>query len=187
MSSQQDDLFISGKKIYLRSYQPGDEVMIARLENHPDPRATLFYALPTTVEQQRQKMERLLADPGAIVLTICAKESGEAVGQTSLLRIDWIGRMAIFYIGIADKSNWSKGYGSEATQLMLEYAFDTLNLNRVQLHVAVENEAAVSVYKRCGFSIEGTLREAMYHRGRHCDFYVMGVLRREWEEKPSNG
>jgi len=175
-------LFIQGNKIFLRSFRPGDELMIARIENHPDPRQTLFYALPTTIEQQREKIYKQIEDPNTIVFTICRNEDDEPVGQTAFVRIDWVGRMAIFYIGIADKENWNKGYGSEVTRLMIDYAFNTLNLNRIQLHVAAENEAAVSVYKKTGFTIEGTLREAMYHEGRYCDFYVMGILRKEWNK-----
>ncbi len=176
------DIFIDGNKIYLRSYKPADMKMITQLENHPDPRSTLFYALPTTHQQQKDRIEKLLNDPNAILLTICAKENDQPIGQTSLLRIDWIGRMAIFYIGIAAKENWSRGYGSESTKLIIDYAFKTLNLNRIQLHVAVENEAALKVYRKVGFTIEGTLREAMYHHGRYSDFYVMGLLQREYEK-----
>jgi RimJ/RimL family protein N-acetyltransferase len=50
-------------------------------------------------------------------------------------------------------------------------------LNRIQLHVAIENEGAVKVYQNNGFIIEGTLRQAMYHNGKYSDFYVMGLLR----------
>jgi len=181
MKNNKPDTFLAGEKIYLRAFKPGDEEMITRIENHPDPRSTLFYALPTTVQQQTEKINKLMNDPNVIMLIICRNDDDEPVGQTSLLRIDWVGRMCIFYIGIADKENWSKGYGSEATKLVINYAFNTLNLNRIQLHVAVENEAAVKVYKKSGFRIEGTLREAMYHEGRFCDFYVMGLLRSEWK------
>lgn len=180
MDSKMKDAFLIGKKIYLRAFKAGDEEMISRIENHPDPRLTLFYALPTTLEQQMEKIKNLINDPNSIIFTICRNEDKEPVGQTALLRIDWIGRAAIFYIGIADKKNWSVGFGSEATQLLIKYAFDTLNLNRIQLHVAIENEAAVKVYKRTGFKIEGTLREAMYHEGKFCDFYVMGIIRSDY-------
>ncbi len=174
--------FLQGKKIYLRAYVPGDENMIARIENHPDPRETLFYAIPTTLEQQREKMNKLVADHTSIHFTICRNEDDEPVGQTAFVRIDWVGRMAIYYIGIADKINWNKGYGKETTALMLDYAFNTLNLNRIQLHVAAENEAAVKIYQKSGYTIEVTLREAMYHNGKYCDFHVMGILRRDWEK-----
>ncbi|WP_158281434.1 GNAT family N-acetyltransferase [Sediminitomix flava] len=178
----QNNSFLLGEKVYLRAFEEGDETMIARIENHPDPRTTLFYALPTSVKQQLHKTEKQLSDPNSILFTICSKHNDVAIGQTAFFRIDWIGRMAVFYIGIADKENWSKGYGSETVALMLEYAFDTLNLNRVHLHVAAENKAAVAVYKKCGFIQEGTLREAMFRNGQYSDFYVMGCLKKDWKE-----
>jgi len=180
MNSKKKDAFLIGKKTYLRAFKSGDEEMISRIENHPDPRLTLFYALPTTLQQQIEKINNFINDPNSIIFTICRSDDKEPVGQTFLYRIDWIGRMAIFYIAIADKDNWSKGYGSEATNLLVDYAFNTLNLNRIQLHVAIENETAVKVYERTGFKIEGTLREAMYHEGKYCDFYIMGLIRSDF-------
>ncbi len=180
MKSNIKEAFLIGENIYLRPFKPGDEEMISRIENHPDPRLTLFYAVPTTLEQQLEKINNFINDPNSVIFTICKNEDEEPVGQTALFRIDWIGRTSIFYIGIADKDNWSKGYGSEATELVVNYTFNTLNLNRIQLHVAIENEVAVKVYQRTGFKIEGTLREAMYHEGRYCDFYVMGIIRSDF-------
>jgi RimJ/RimL family protein N-acetyltransferase len=182
MENKSNQIFLKGEKIYLRAFKAGDEEMVARIENHPDPRQSLFYALPTTQQQQLEKINKLISDHYSVNFTICRNEDDEPIGQTALVRIDWVGRMAIFYIGIADKVNWNKGYGTEATAIVLKYAFDTLNLNRIQLHVAVDNEGAVAVYKKAGFTIEGTLREAMYHDGRYCDFYVMGLLRKDWEK-----
>lgn len=172
--------FLQGEKIFLRAFEDGDEKMIARIENHPDSRQTLFYAFPTSVIQQKEKVEKFVNDPNTVIFTICENNSGQAIGQTALFRIDWVGRMAVFYIGIADKENRSRGYGSEATRLILGYAFQTLNLNRIQLHVAVENTGAVKVYEKSGFINEGTLREAMYHDGFYSDFYVMGILKNDW-------
>jgi RimJ/RimL family protein N-acetyltransferase len=88
--------------------------------------------------------------------------------------------MAVYYIAIAEKENWSKGFGKEVTNMMVEYAFETLNLNRIQLHVSVENERAVNAYKKVGYQIEGTLRQAMFHHGRYVDFFVMGILKEDW-------
>jgi RimJ/RimL family protein N-acetyltransferase len=179
---KQSEAFIIGEKIYLRSYKQGDEEMLARIENHPDPRSTLFYALPTSAEKIKETIDQFLTDHQVIILIICRKDNDQPIGKTAFFRIDWVGRMAIFYIGIADKINWSKGYGSQATKLMIEYAFETLNLNRIQLHVAVDNHPAVNIYKNAGFKVEGTLREAMYHNGRYCDFYVMGLLRSDLDK-----
>ena len=91
--------------------------------------------------------------------------------------------MATFYIAIADEEQRSRGYGGQALTLMTDYAFNTVNLNRLQLHVSVENKRAVKAYKRQGFIIEGTLRQAMYYDGRYIDFYVMGLLRNEYQKQ----
>jgi len=169
--------FLIGNKIYMRAFESGDEKMLAQTENHPALRETLYYALPTSPELQAERWLKKSKDQHNVVFVICSKKTDELLGITSLERIDWIGRMATFYIAIASEKDWSKGFGSEVTRLMTDYAFNTLNLKRIQLHVSVDNERAVKVYKSAGFKIEGTLRQAMYHNGYYSDFYVMAVLR----------
>lgn len=168
--------FLIGSKIYLRAFEPGDEKIFALSENHPEPRDQLFYARPTSLEMQRDKAGREISDHNTIVFTICSLNPDHVVGKTAFYRIDWVGRTAVFYIAIAEAKNWSVGFGQETTNLMVDYAFETLNLNRIQLHVHAGNQRAVNVYKKAGFQTEGTLRQAMFHNGRYCDFYVMGIL-----------
>lgn len=173
--------FICGDKIYLRAIEAGDEELICRIENHPEIRTTLFYFRPVTIEEQKDKINNLIRDNTIITFIICNKCNDNSIGQVSLVRIDWVSRTAIYYIAIADKENHAKGFGFETTNIIIDYAFNTLNLNRIQLHVALENEGAIKVYKKCGFQIEGILREAMFHNGKYSDFYVMGILRSDRE------
>lgn len=175
--------FIIGEKIYLRAPDEGDEKVIATTENHPNSRESLFYALPTDLLSIRNKWDKFRDDPNTIVFIICLKNPDNPIGIAAFHRIDWVSRMAIFYIAIADSENRSKGYGQETTKLIMDYAFNTLNLNRVQLHVAVENEKAVAVYKKIGFEIEGTLKQAMFREGKYHDFYVMGLLKSDFSKK----
>jgi len=175
--------FIVGEKIYLRAPAEGDEYIYAISENHPEARHYLYYAFPSTLNQQKEKIERMVNDPHTILFTICSKENDKPVGNTAFIRIDWVGRMATFYIAIAEKKNWSKGYGSEATRMMIRYAFDVLNLNRIQLHVSTENKPALNTYRKSGFTVEGTLRQAMYFDGRYIDFYLMAILKEEYAKE----
>jgi len=108
------------------------------------------------------------------------KQSDQPVGQTAFFRIDYISRAAVFYLAILDPNCWSQGLGTETTQMMMQYAFNTLNLNRIQLHVCQETTAAIKIYQRVGFKKEGVLRQAMYRNGRYYDFWVMGLLRSDW-------
>jgi RimJ/RimL family protein N-acetyltransferase len=172
--------FLIGEKIYLRAPEPGDEKIIALSENHPEARAYLYYALPTNIEHHKRLLEKRQDDHNAIWLTIATIEPDVPIGTTALVRIDWVGRMATFYIAIAESKNWSHGYGKEATRLVVDYAFGTLNFNRIQLHVSVENQRAIKAYEKVGFKIEGTLRQAMYFANRYHDFYLMAILKEDW-------
>ena len=84
-------------------------------------------------------------------------------------------------LGIAEKSNWSGGYGTETVKLILNYAFNELNFNRIQLHVAEKNHAAIRIYEKNGFVVEGKLREAMFQHGKYHNFLLMAILHKEWQ------
>lgn len=178
--------FIEGEKVYLRPVEEQDLELLYFGKNNPKVRETLFLFFPMSIEQVKQEIATYINSRENLYFTIVEQQTDIAVGLTAFVRIDYVSRMATFFLAIYDPDYWSKGYGTEATKLMIEYGFDILNLNRIQLHVAVENEFAVRAYKKCGFLIEGTLREAMYHHDKYCDFYLMSILRSEFYKKQIN-
>ncbi|MCJ7512430.1 MAG: GNAT family N-acetyltransferase [Anaerolineales bacterium] len=72
--------------------------------------------------------------------------------------------------------------GSQATQLILRQAFETLNLNRVTLRVYKDNARSLAVYRRPGFQEEGRLRQDRFLDGQYWDTLWMGILRSEWSD-----
>lgn len=172
--------FQEGTKVYLRPYQESDNQLVLFGKNSSEVRETLFLFAPMTIDQVKTELTQWANSKEIMLFTICRQEDDRPVGQTAFVRIDYVSRAAVFYIAIYDPEFWSEGYGGEATRLMVSYAFDVLNLNRIQLHVSSENEKGVKAYTKAGFSIEGTLRQAMYHNNRYVDFYVMGILRQEY-------
>ena len=178
--------FLIGKKIYLRPVELEDAKFLLKGENDPIVRKSLFLALPVSLTSEQEKIEQYTKSKEAIVLIIIEKETNKPLGQTAFFRIDYISRSAIFYLAILDSVQWSKGFGSQVTQLIVDYAFETLNLNRIQLHVCAENTPAIKIYERVGFVKEGVLRQAMFRNGNYVDFWVMGILRSDWLEKQTN-
>jgi len=172
--------FLIGEKIYLRPILPEDADFICRGENDPRVRESLFLSFPTDPVRQKEKILSQLAARDNIIFTIAEKNGDSTVGQTAFFRLDWVSRATVFYLAILDAESWHKGYGLEATRLMVDYAFATLNLHRIQLHVFAENLPAIKIYQKVGFIKEGVLREAMFHHDRYCDFWVMGLLREDW-------
>jgi RimJ/RimL family protein N-acetyltransferase len=75
---------------------------------------------------------------------------------------------------------WGHGYATEAAHALLEWAFDTLDLNRVQAEADTRNVASARVLEKLGFVLEGTLREDCVVNGDVSDSWVFGLLRREW-------
>jgi RimJ/RimL family protein N-acetyltransferase len=102
---------------------------------------------------------------------------GRAVGDIDLFRIEARNRNTLVGLGIWRAEDRVKGYGTDALRAMLRWAFRHLNMRRVE----PENEAAVRVYKKLGFVVEGCRREHHYDDGCYRDELIMAVLRREFE------
>jgi RimJ/RimL family protein N-acetyltransferase len=86
----------------------------------------------------------------------------------------WVG------VGIGDRENWGKGYGTDAMRVLLRYAFTELNLHRVTLIVFEQNKRAIRSYEKAGFVVEGVTRKEYTREGRRWDVVHMGVLREDW-------
>jgi ribosomal-protein-alanine N-acetyltransferase len=79
---------------------------------------------------------------------------------------------------------WGHGYATEAARALLQWAFDTLDLNRVQAEADTRNAASARVLEKLGFLREGTLREDCIVNGDVSDSWVYGLIRREWQPAP---
>jgi RimJ/RimL family protein N-acetyltransferase len=76
-----------------------------------------------------------------------------------------------------------KGYGTEATRLMIQYGFMELNLNRIQTQDMEENIGGWRADEKAGFKYEGTIREAIMRFGTYHDVRIYSILRREFMER----
>lgn len=109
----------------------------------------------------------------------------ETIGVISLKKKDALvvhNRTYEFGITIA-RQYQDKGYGSEAISWMLDWAFLTAGLHRVELTVFEWNERAQRVYQKLGFVAEGRKRESLWKAGRWWDTIFMGILDHEWEAR----
>jgi len=86
---------------------------------------------------------------------------------------------------ILDEPAWGHGYATEAGNALLQWAFDTLDLNRVQAETDTRNAASARVLDKLGFVREGTLREDCIVDGEVSDSWVYGLLRRQWPPGPA--
>jgi RimJ/RimL family protein N-acetyltransferase len=125
-------------------------------------------------------MSRQLADEGTGARVILERRTdGVFVGWCGLSRWNPDYRSAALGYCLDDAA-WGHGYATEAARALLQWAFDTLDLNRVQAETDTRNLASARVLEKLGFVREGTLREDCVVNGEVSDSWVFGLLRREW-------
>jgi hypothetical protein len=112
---------------------------------------------------------------------IRTKEDDRLIGFARLFAVEWTHGVARVLVGIGDPNDRRRGFGGEALQMLLRYAFDELNLYRITATTFEYNTAAIDLLKRCGFVLEVTRREAVQRDGRYWDFLGFGLLRDEWQ------
>jgi RimJ/RimL family protein N-acetyltransferase len=173
--------FLVGPKVYLRPLERADAPALVPWFNDPEVVRTLARYRPLNLQEEEAWLERTQGSEHDLGLGIVCRATDELIGGTGLHQMDFKNRHAAFGILIGKKENWGKGYGTEATGLLIQYAFDTLNLNRVWLHVYEFNERGIRAYEKVGFRREGVLRQDCYREGRYWNTIVMGILREEWE------
>jgi len=122
---------------------------------------------------------RQMAEEGTGVRVAVDRDTeGAFIGWCSLSRWDPDHRRASLGYCFAD-SAWGHGYATEAARGLLRWAFDTLDLNRVQAETDTRNVASARVLEKLGFMREGTLREDCVVNGEVSDSWVYGLIRRE--------
>jgi RimJ/RimL family protein N-acetyltransferase len=112
-------------------------------------------------------------------------EGEQPIGFAGLFELNWNHGDALIGIGLGKRENWGNGYGTDALQTLLRYAFTELNLRRVSLIVFDYNPRAIHSYEKCGFIKEGSVRGVLQREGRRWDWHYMGLLRQEWEQQNS--
>ena len=144
-------------------------------------------AYPKTEKQIRARIKESQEDERTFIFAIRLRDDEEIIGMLELDGISWSHGTSFVSIGIGDEAFRGQGYGREAMELALRFAFDELNLYRLCLTAFSYNEAAISLYERLGFRHEGTYREHLQRDGQRHDMYLYGILRREWEERKASG
>ena len=173
---------IEGKLVNLRAPEMTDLERNATWVNDREVTRFLAFRYQMSLAAEEAWLREMASKPISYERVFFAIETkdGVHIGNTNLFDVKPEDRKAKLGIMIGDKSYWSKGYGSDALLALLGFAFEEMNLNRVELDVFDFNERAIASYRKCGFMEEGRRRQALYKGGDYHDVIVMGVLRDEW-------
>ncbi len=172
---------LKNDRVYLRTLKESDAPIM--LENTKD--EEIRYMTGTkpdfTLEQIIAHINNVNNDTSRYDFAICLKDNDQMIGELSILEIDNDDKKAGFRISMSSIELTGKGYGTEATKIVLQFVFEELKLNRLQLEVFSHNLRGIRAYEKVGFVKEGVLRESLYYNGDYSDEIIMAILQKDYE------
>ncbi|MBQ8298405.1 MAG: GNAT family N-acetyltransferase [Clostridia bacterium] len=172
---------LEGEKVYLSPSSVEDaDVYLAWLN---DFNVTDYIGRSCIIQNYESEKAWLLKElnKDSYFMAIVRKDTDEVIGNISLNAPDFINRTAVLGIMIGDGENRSKGYGTEAINLLLDFAFNYLNLNSVSLRYIECNERARKCYEKVGFKEIGRQRACRFLNGKYYDSVYMDILASEFK------
>jgi RimJ/RimL family protein N-acetyltransferase len=109
-------------------------------------------------------------------LSIIERATGEWAGEVVLNELNTRNQSCGFRIALPGPRFYGRGLGTEATRVVIDYAFDVVGLHRIELEVYAFNPRARHVYEKAGFVHEGTMRDALRWNGTWVDCHLMAML-----------
>lgn len=135
-----------------------------------------------TMTLQEEKIFLENTEKGKNTFAIIDIETDKMIGTVGLHEVDHVNRTATLGIFIGNKDYWSKGYGTEAIRLILDFGFNYLNLNNIDLALMEFNQRALKCYQKCGFKEIGRRRKCKFINGKYYDSILMDILAEEFKE-----
>jgi RimJ/RimL family protein N-acetyltransferase len=123
-------------------------------------------------------------DPTTLMFSIKRISDNELLGACGLCYINWIYRHAdlSLYIGYNEVYIDEEGYAKESCELLFDYGFNQLGLNKIWTEIYEFDEKKKVLYKNLGFEIDGRLRENYFYDGKWWDSFIISLLRREYSK-----
>jgi RimJ/RimL family protein N-acetyltransferase len=170
---------LEGKKVFLRPYEESDmPYLLSWYNDYELNKLAGWSSSKVNASKLRYNMLRSFgSDPMNLMIDDL---NGKPIGTIQLYEFNQQDKSCKLGIRIGDKDYWSKGYGGDSVNTIVEYAFTSLDIYRVDLRVYEYNERAAHCYEKCGFKQEGRTRKSAYIDGDYYDEILMGLLKSDF-------
>ena len=177
-----------GDRVVLKRHVAGNLAAFMRWYADPEvSRLTRYQDGPMARPEIERFFQARVLGSDSLAMAIHERATDRLLGTCAFSQLDGENGSALFHITIGEKDTWGKGFGTEATRLMVEHAFERLRLHRIGLSVFAFNERAIRAYRRAGFVIEGRAREAIRRDSRWWDEVEMSILDSDWRAQVAAG
>lgn len=173
---------LNGDLVQLRELRESDLEQLVRWWNEPEPKPLLSLTVQpkpaAAVREMYQEWSANDSDSSA-GFSVVDRESGSLVGHVAIFGIDTRVRAGTLGVVIGGDQT-GRGYGTDAVRVIVNYGFEELNLNRIELRVFAYNSRAIATYRKVGFVEEGRRRQVTFHGGKYYDDVIMSLLAEEY-------
>ena len=181
MANKHTFTFIQGDIIDLVSLNSEHVNLYVKWENTPSVRIYSRNIIPHTIEDMKkffEPSERGLKKE--ISFEVWHKKDEKPIGFGEVADIDWYGQKAYLGLIIGVPEYWGQNIGEEATKLIVEYAFNELNLYKLDAHINSANTGSWRCAEKNGFIREATLKRDSYVNGKYFDTYKYSLFKDDW-------
>lgn len=177
---------IKGRIVTLRAMELEDQEILREMVNDPEIEKMVGgYSYPISKDQQLKWFNLNVNNQNNLRLIIETEEDG-VIGFANIINIDWKNRSAFHGIKIANKGFRSKGIGTDTVMAIMRYAFEELQLNRLESSIVKYNEPSRRLYDKCGWAVEGIKRKSLFKINEYHDELIVGILREDYLELVEN-
>ncbi|WP_042272301.1 GNAT family N-acetyltransferase [[Clostridium] dakarense] len=169
-----------GEKVVLRAYREDDIDIALKLVNDKELKKFLVNFIPFPMskwEEEEWIKSQKSNKEGTYNFAIEDIETNKYIGGCGINSVDWLTRVAVVGIMIGDKDYWGKGYGTDAMKVLIDFIFNDMNINKIRLSVFSFNERAIKSYEKCGFEVEGVLKNEIFKDGKYYDEIIMSKFK----------
>lgn len=172
--------FIEGDNIYLRKLRKSDvDSNYCNWMNDPEVNQYLESRFEKwSIKKLEDYVTKIQDNPDYVFLSIILKDENRHIGNIKIGPINQIHKFADVGLIIGERSFWGRGLATEALKLIVDYAFNTLNLHKLTAGAYADNIGSIRAFEKAGFLIEGIKKKHYLYNGDYIDGVLLGVFRK---------
>ncbi|MBD3196332.1 MAG: GNAT family N-acetyltransferase [Candidatus Lokiarchaeota archaeon] len=176
--------FLEGDRVSLVPLHKEHLDLYTKWRNRPKVRRLARSNLPTTKEDLEKFLEpKNIRIMDNFYFEIFHKKDEKPIGDAGFNKIEWIDKRGDIGLAIGEPEYWRQGYATEATELLLRYAFNELNLNKITATIYSPNIGSYICAEKVGLKLEARLEKDAYIEGKYVDNLIYRIFKDEWIEK----
>jgi diamine N-acetyltransferase len=172
---------LKGQHIYLRALEPEDLEFVYQLENDESVWEISQTQTPYSrflIRQYLDNAQQDIYEAKQLRLAICKNDSFQAIGLIDLFDFDPKNKRAGIGILIQNEENRLKGFGRQALELLIHFAFERLEVHQLYANIATTNEASIALFTTFGFECVGIKKEWNFQNGNYSDEALYQLIRK---------